>query len=187
MSETREAWLIKAIVELKAGVFKHSQVPDVKVSVGLPKGKSTAIGQHWSPEASDDKRGSIFISPVLDKADHVLATLAHELVHSVVGNHAGHGPAFRKIAKAIGLTGKMRATVAGPDLILELNKITEKIGAYPHSKLNLNNGPSKKQTTRMIKMQCPECEYIAIYRPKCKRDWWHRRQAFKCLIGGRVF
>src|SRR5262245_40096792 len=37
----------------------------------------------------------------------VAEILAHELVHAAVGVDQGHGPAFRKVANAIGLEGKL--------------------------------------------------------------------------------
>lgn len=58
------------------------------------------------------------------------------------------------------LTGKMRSTVAGPDLVAHLNGLIESLGPYPHGRLNLADRPTKKQSTRMIKMSCPECGYI---------------------------
>ncbi len=163
---TREEYLAKAITLMSAHRFKPKgyKVPKFRVSVGLPYGRGSkkAIGQHWHPQASDDKIGSIFISPTINNTEEVLATLIHEVVHGVVGNEARHGPKFRKCAIAIGLTGKMTATVAGDDLKKYFKTVLiKKIGVYPHSKLNIEEGrPTKKQTTRMVKMFCPSCDYI---------------------------
>lgn len=162
MKRTREAWLQQAIKILKEGVFKRHRVPKVKVSVGFPQGGrgGKRIGEHWVPEASDDKVGSIFISPILDDAVRVLDVLVHELVHASVGNKAGHGPKFKKVALAVGLAGQMRSTEAGPELKVKLQDVLKDLGAYPHAKLNLTKGPTKKQSTRMVKMECMECGYI---------------------------
>ena len=47
----------------------------------------------------------------------VAATLVHELVHILaVGVEEGHRGKFTKLAKAIGLEGKMTATHAGETL-----------------------------------------------------------------------
>lgn len=144
---------------------KGYKVPKIRVSVGLPYGRGSkkAIGQHWHPHASDDKVGSIFISPTINDTEEVLATLIHEVAHGVVGNEAKHGPKFRKCAIDIGLTGKMTSTVAGDELKKYFKTVLiKKIGVYPHSRLNIEEGrPTKKQTTRMVKMFCPKCEYIA--------------------------
>lgn len=163
---TREAWLQRAISICDEKLFKpHGHtVPPVKVSVGFPGGGSARkrIGEHWHPEASEDKLGSIFISPVLEEAADVLGTLVHEMVHAAVGNEAGHGPIFKKCALAVGLEGKMRSAGAGEKLKAFFTaEVIAVIGEYPHRKLNLSERPTKKQTTRMIKCECSECGYIA--------------------------
>lgn len=159
---TREEWLLKAVEEFKASVFKRANynVPTVKVSVGLPRGRSRAIGQHWSPEASDDNLGSVFISPTLECGVEVLATLVHEMVHAAVGNAEKHGKAFKRCALAVGLCGKMTATEAGEGLKSDIQAVIERIGAYPHKKLNLKLRPTGTQGTRMLKVSCHDCGYI---------------------------
>lgn len=161
----REEWLQKAIALFEKRLFKqrHLTIPRVKVSVGFPYGSrgTKRVGEHWNPDASEDKKGSIFIHPILSDSLEVLATLVHELVHSVVGNAAGHGREFRQAALKVGLKGPMRHTTAGPILIPELKEVIKILGPYPHSKLNPGGSPVKKQTTRMYKMECLECGYVA--------------------------
>lgn len=163
--ETREEWLTDAIKTITEKQFKPAgyTLPAVKVSVGLPYGRGSKkhIGQHWSPESSDDKRGSIFISPILDDGLEVLGVLTHEMVHAAVGNNHHHGPVFRKCATKVGLVGKMTATTSGPELAKCLEKTLGELGPYPHAKLNLAENPVKKQGTRMIKMECGRCGYVA--------------------------
>jgi hypothetical protein len=55
----------------------------------------------------------IMISPVLDDPMRVAGVLAHELVHATVGTQHGHKGPFAKLAKKIGLEGKMTATTEG--------------------------------------------------------------------------
>lgn len=165
IEKSREDWLRKAMGVYFERVFKQHgyKLPQVRISVGLPYGRGgkKAIGQHWSPKASIDNKGSIFISPTIDGSVEVLATLAHELVHAAIGNEKGHGPEFKECAVKIGLEGKMRATVASAKLQETLKDLIKRIGKYPHRRLNLEMHPIKKQTTRMIKMECVNCEYIA--------------------------
>ncbi len=168
-TNNREAWLKQAIVKLEGRFTKYGhKMPAVKVSVGFPGGGSAKkrIGEHWSPEASDDKVGSIFISPVLSNSIEVLGVLVHEMVHAVAGNKAGHGPAFKRIATQMGLTGKMRSTTVGELLKQDLEYMITQIGDYPHAKLNLSMG-RKKQSTRMVKQCCEACEYIVRSSQKC--------------------
>ena len=92
---------------------------------------------------------------------------------TVSGDGTGHGPKFRKLALALGLTGKMTATEAGPELEAKLKKIYKKLGEYPHAKLDFSN--VKKAGTRMIKAACPTCGYtvrlsrkwIEVATPRC--------------------
>jgi hypothetical protein len=160
--ETREAWLLEATSRMRRDLFERSGnvVPKVKVSVGFPGGGSarTRIGEHWHPRATQDNVSQIFISPVLDSPLQALETLVHELVHAIVPD-AKHGPEFGAIAKRVGLVGKMTATIAGPNLKLELETMINQLGKYPHAGINV--GDRKKQSTRLMKVECGDCGYIA--------------------------
>lgn len=163
-ARNRESWLNRAAEALKLSLFAPAgyAVPPVKISVGFPGGGSPRkrIGEHWSPEASEDRVGSVFISPVVSETAEALAVLVHEMVHAAVGNAAGHGPVFKRCALKVGLQGRMRSTVAGPELLNVFEGLVATIGPYPHSRLNLSKRPGKKQSTRLIKMSCPDCGYI---------------------------
>lgn len=164
---TREQWLEKAADLLRTSIFapKDFEVPPVRVSVGWPGGrgpKAGTIGQCWPPEASTDKVGQIFVSPVLHDSGEVLATLVHEMVHAI--NHAngdtGHRGPFATIAKAVGLEGKMTSTHAGEALASELGELADELGEYPHSPITLEHRP-KVQKTYMVKLipgDCFECD-----------------------------
>ncbi len=64
---------------------------------------------------------------------------------------------IRRIALAVGLAGKMTATHASPELTERLNVLCSQIGPYPHT--SLDRSQLKKQSTRMLKVECPECGY----------------------------
>jgi hypothetical protein len=164
---TREEWLVEGVRAL-APIFEEAgeALPAVKVSVGWPGGrgrKNSVIGQCWSPTVAADEVSHVFISPVLADPARVLDVLAHELVHAInfAGDDAGcgHKGAFSRIAKAIGLEGKMTATVAGEGLKARLDEIVADLGDYPHGALVAAgegaDGP-KKQGTRMLKVECAE-------------------------------
>lgn len=173
---TREEWLVAGVEALRP-IFAQegAEIPLVQVSVGWPGGrgrKNSVIGQCWHPEAATDKAAHIFISPILDDPARVLDVLAHELVHAVDVNASGHKGAFARLAKAIGLEGKMTATVAGAGLAECLKRIVEEdLGDYPHGALvNPGDGADgpKKQGTRMIKA---ECESGSGYKVRMTRQW----------------
>ncbi len=160
----REEWLTKAIKKFETDLFKaHGyKVPKVKVSVGLPYGRGSkkAVAQHWIPAASADGLGSIFISPTVDDGVEVLGTLIHEMCHAAVGNECGHGKIFKKCALAVGLEGKMKSTTSSKELVSSIKKLIKDIGPYPHARLDLGQRPTKKQTTRMLKLQCIGCGFV---------------------------
>lgn len=183
---TREDWLQESIKVLKETVFADAgiTVPDVYVSVGFPKGsrgsKNKAIGQCHPSELSADEKAHIFIHPELDQSTRVLDVLVHELIHAVDGCESGHKGAFKQMATKCGLTGKMTATEASPELVERLNVIVQQIGEYPHARLDSSGG--KKQGTRMIKCECPECGYIAY----TSRKWLDELGAPVCPIDGQM-
>jgi hypothetical protein len=165
---TREQWLVQA-VEIITPLFKEQghKVPKVRASCGWPSSrglssKKPAIGECWSSKCSSDGVHEIFISPRLSDADSqggVLATLVHEVVHAAVGLENKHNKVFRKCAIAVGLEGKMTATTAGEALMVRIKEWSSALGDYPHAKINPAFRPTAKQTTRLIKAECPKCGY----------------------------
>lgn len=162
---TREAWLTAAVRDL-APLFDAvgESLPPVRVSVGWPGGrgrKNAVIGQCWSPDAATDGVAQVFISPTLNDPAVILSTLVHELVHAVDRNTSGHRGRFAKIARAVGLTGKMTATTAGEALAARLTAVAAGLGTFPHAALRSGaDGAHKPQGTRMLKVECPNCGYI---------------------------
>jgi hypothetical protein len=166
----REAWLQKA-VRLLAADFKAAgyPIPAVRVSVGFPKGNvRKVIGQCWHAASTADGKPQVFISPTLGGAVDVLAVLVHELAHVVAGPGAGHGKDYAQVATTMGLTGRMTSTVAGPQLAARLKELAKRLGKYPHAALSLADpGTVKKQSTRLIKAECPTSGYTV----RLTRKW----------------
>lgn len=180
MTQTREQWLSAATIELRKHIKATSGVvvPAVNVSVGFPGGrgdKTGVIGQCWNKSVVANKRPAIFISPVLNDKVRILDVLLHEMVHAA-HPEAGHKGDFAKTAKAAGLTGKMTATVASPELKATLTKMAKRLGRWtdgsikttgtvtitdPKTGLPRKTTPwgAPKQSTRMLKVQCPDDGY----------------------------
>lgn len=190
MPTTREEWLASAADRLRPAFLSCNGVIPVKVrySCGWPAGRRgsnshKAIGQCWYPEASADGHVEIFVSPAIDDPVEVLGILVHELVHACLDVKAGHGPRFRKLAVALGLEGKMTATVPGPALRDTLSKLASVIGPYPHAELRRGEAADKpkKQSTRMIKVECPDCGYLV----RTTRQWLSQGTP-TCVCGARM-
>lgn len=187
---TREEWLHRAIDALRPEFEKVDfPLPEkIHVSVGFGYGakreSATILGQCWSSGSSEDGVNHLFISPEMKDEARVLDVLIHELVHAADDCKSGHKGAFATAAKALGLTGKMTATVATPELAEKLRELAVSLGSYSHATLYpmgkpirpqadpkpegpeedpeeetpVHSGP-KKQGTRMIKVACnKECE-----------------------------
>lgn len=156
---TREAWLEAGVKHLST-VFADAghPLPTVKVSCSWPGGGSAKkrIGECWARRMSAANVNEIFISPRIAEPVAALDILAHELVHAVDDCEHGHKKEFVAIGKAIGLEGKPTQMHANADLRAKLEKIAAKIGPYPHSTLDLSS--RKKQTTRLLKCVCHQCE-----------------------------
>lgn len=153
----REVWLLKLAGQLEATLFEQ-EMPPYRVTCGWPSRGGTAerkrtIGQCFCPTASSDGTAELIVSMWLDDPMDVAATLAHEMIHAIVGIKAGHKGPFRKLALEIGLEGKMTATYAGDTFKRVVQPILDSLGPYPHSKLDAKAG-GKKQTTRLIKVEC---------------------------------
>lgn len=187
--QTREEWLNECVDRLRPLFALHgATIPrNIKISCGFPFGRRgitslNAIGQAWPAALSTGDQIELFISPVLDDGARVADVLAHECVHAAVDNDKGHGPAFKHLAEAIGLTGKMTATVAGDPFKHWFNATGIGLGKYPHHKLVVirepNDAPKfgpdgpalptpripggaiiyRPQATRLVKVSCPHCE-----------------------------
>jgi hypothetical protein len=173
-ARTREEWLREAIRRFRP-VFKAAgiEIPkDVRISIGFgPTGarqeNQVILGVTCARVLSETGVNEIFISPEDATARTMLATVAHELIHAVDDCTSGHKGAFRDMAVAIGLEGRMTHTTASEELTKTLDELVDEMGPYPGSRMNLTGGrptvPTpegpitsgpKKQTTRMIKRQC---------------------------------
>lgn len=162
----REAWLMAAADMLGAKVFSPAgyDVPPILVSVGFPSrqalgAKTRRIGEAWPRAASNGTYNTVFISPLLDDPVKCVDVLAHELVHAVDDCEHAHRAAFVKICDKVGLTeGKPKSRGAGPELTEIIKAIIAELGDFPHSPLHALT-EDKKQSTRMVKVICPECGY----------------------------
>jgi len=188
MMPAREEWLGRLVDALRPTFASlGSPLPErIRVSCGWPSrsalsGKAKRIGEAWSHRCSADGSHETFLSPVLADPIDVGAVLVHELVHHAVGVEAGHKGPFRKLALAVGLTGPMRATSAGPALRERLHALAEELGPYPHAALNGAEG-RKRQTTRMLKVTCADCGCLA----RMTRQWLDDVGAPTCACGGTM-
>jgi hypothetical protein len=166
---TREDWFMAAVEELRKHFSANGyKIPKtVKVSCGWTAGdRKKVIGECWIPDASKGGFTEIFISPIHDSKEvagpnGALETLVHELIHATIFPERGHKAPFKQAMKAVGLEGVAKSTSATEELCELFKTIVNKLGQYPHRALELGMRDVRKQSTRLIKVGCKKCDYIA--------------------------
>ena len=158
---TREDWLRGAATRLRAIVeAQGASVPPIRVSVGWSSRlalsrRKRRVGECWPRETAGEDHAHVFVSPALAEPVEVLATLLHELCHAALRQGTGHKAPFKRLAVACGLTGKMTATVAGPELAAALAALAAELGPFDHHRLDGRR--DAKQSTRLRLWEC-QCE-----------------------------
>ena len=165
--DTREAWMLAAVAVLTPDIAAAgATVPPVRISIGFPGGRGSAgaLGQCWMPESVTDGVATIFVAPTQVEAIEIVETIAHELCHAV-GNW-DHRAGFHKIAHALGFVGNVKTKSnpkVSPALYVRAAAIVAELGTFPHGAIIEGVGPNgtarKVQTTRMLKVECPEDGY----------------------------
>lgn len=164
---TREEYLNAFIDKARVKFAEiNAQIPyNVRVAVGFTsKGyKGSVIGECWSDSASESGHYEIFVKPTLNNVARVCGVLTHELIHCAIGLDKGHNAAFKRVATDLGLTGKMTATVEGPDWFKWALPIIAELGELPYAALSADGMSTgrKKQKTNLRKVECPECGWLA--------------------------
>jgi hypothetical protein len=163
---TREQWLKMAEAHMQPWITQLGYVypANTRVSCGFPKsskGKNNSIGQCWTSAVSEDKTHEMFICPTQANPLRVCDILLHEMVHATIGVEHGHKRPFIKLARWLGLEGKITATVAGKDLGERIAKLLAAMPPYPHAPMHPTARTAPKQVTALLKVACPHCGYIA--------------------------
>lgn len=172
----REAWL-HAFTDAARPHFASASrpLPDtLRIGVGWTSGGARAaskvIGECYHPSHASDGVRSIIISTGagLPDAEAVAAVLTHELAHAALEAGVGHKRPFVDLVRALGLEGKATATVAGDVWRAWAGPVLEALGPYPHSTLTAGETGKKKQSTRMLKIECPSEGCGMLYRASRK-------------------
>lgn len=165
LHKTSQSWLAEAVDHITElyGKTKEDgqpvQVPPVVVNVGFgPSLPRKARGWCFPSKAAQDGVHQIYITPMLgpDDSEQILAILIHEIAHAIDDCEHGHTGRFRKLVEQMGLMAPVTTATAGEPLKEILKPILQTLGTYPHSLLDLAETKVKKQTTRMIKVECKQ-------------------------------
>lgn len=144
--QDRERWLIQALELLRDGVFspRDRRLPPLKVTVSLPytRDQKATLIQYFPPALNKDKIGQLLLNPSVDNGIEAVRHLYRASETQI----ARSGPDARPLPH-------------GPDETKMLQAIVSALGPYPNAALLL---PDKfTQDTRMLKISCPHCGYLA--------------------------
>jgi hypothetical protein len=158
---TREEWLTAAAEILSDWIANETDLNPsnrVLISCGWPRRdrNGKVIGQCFKKEVGVGVH-HLFISPTLTDRVAVLDTLLHELVHAADNCKHGHKGPFVKAIRALGIEGKPTSGSAGKELRKRLSALAKELGPYPHTLLSASS--VKTQSTRMLKVKCPDSDY----------------------------
>lgn len=143
-------------------------LPVFEVRTGFPSSgqRSPNITDSWA----QDEAGSyvIYVRPDRSDPTDVTAALAFQLCRIAVGERDSHGYLFRHLAISIGLKGTKTESPPGT-LFKELVKpILDAAGPLPSPEISPTDKEKKtSQTTRMMKVSCKKCGYVA----RVSRKW----------------
>ncbi len=163
MFNTRESWLTEAAhIILGEIIAPHASIREslhLKISVGYPpntRADSRTIAVCLSSKCSTEGYNEIFIHPRCSDPVEVLGHLTHEIIHAVDDCKNGHRGEFRRIARSIGLEGKLTATVPGDELRSYLEGLAQSLGPLPHAGVDLKT--PKKAPRRLHSVNCSNTE-----------------------------
>ena len=168
MNSHRIIWLENAYRELRNGLIPEA--PErINITFGFPaighmRSKNKTIGEHWSGFSNGN---FISLHPLLGKDPiKLLEVLLHEMIHSAYPLD-GHRGNFPKVARRVGLIGKMTSTFSSPELLKRLNGLNKELGPFPNGHGDLSR--VSKQRVRLIKLVCKCPRIIRASRTEIER------------------
>lgn len=99
-------------------------------------------------------------------SERAAAALVHTLAHAALADDGRHGPEFHALARALDVRGGA-AIEAGPRLARALGAVLEEAGPLPERLGSVATRGRKKQSVRMLKVECATCGLVA----RMTRKW----------------
>ena len=167
---SREGWL-NAFIELSRSFFIQAGTPlpvNVRAAICPPhRSKQKAIGLCWSDAVSEDLGREIWVTAAETDPVRVAGILVHELCHAALPHHVKHGPAFGRLARALGLEGPLTATVEGETFRALWAGVLARLGPIPTAArftLAIASDFRVQRTPKATNVSCPACGFTAKVR-----------------------
>jgi len=153
----RETWLKELANRAIPFITNHYPYAEEEVSVRLSCGFPATQGKRKKvtaslipPTNSDEFNAEVFVTPEIDTDEEVARAVLPLLVAVVLGDYK-QGATYRNAIQALRLNAET--------LPSWVENILSQLPAYPHASVTLPE--VKKQTTRLLKVACLPCNYIA--------------------------
>jgi len=143
-------------------------LPPFEVRTGFPSSgrRSPNTAESWSDD--DGSSFVIFVRPDREDPIEVAGAIAFQLCRIAVGQRDNHGYLFRHLAISIGLRGTKTESKPGTLFQELVAPILKDAGALPAAALTRHVAKTAQaQGTRLIKVSCRECGYVA----RVSRKW----------------
>ena len=167
---TREGWLNEFIERSRASfICAGAPLPaNVRAAICPPhRSKQKAIGLCWSDAVSEDLGREIWVTAAETDPVRVAGILVHELCHAALPHHVKHGPAFGRLARALGLEGPLTATREGEAFQNLWADVLARLGPIPavaRFTLPVASDFRVQRTPKATNVSCPECGFTAKVR-----------------------
>lgn len=155
----RETWLKELADRAIPYISQHFQYTEEEVAVRLSCGFPATQGKRKKvtaslipPTNSEEFNAEVFVTPEIDTVEEVAHAVLPLLVAVVIGDYK-QGNTYRNACHALHLN------TDGNRLPSWALNILDQLPAYPHASITLPE--VKKQTTRLLKVACLPCNYIA--------------------------
>lgn len=121
------------------------------------------MGQCHYKQSTGNNKHEIIISNRLNgngkKTDstRIAHVVLHEMIHTCTYGH-GHKGEFKRLARALGMDGKLTSTENSPELEKRMKEnIVDILGKFPHKAVTTK---TSFKGSRLLKITCTECDII---------------------------
>lgn len=164
---TREQWLIEIATMICNDIIQPQidkiygkgakQIPPFKFSMSFIRAKKV-LAECYVRAVSSESFNEIFVTTRIDDSLQILAAVCHELLHAYDDCESGHQGFFAATARAIGLIGPLRSTVASALLASQLKEFINIYGDIPHARMDID---PKQKGRNNNKLTCSNCDFKA--------------------------
>jgi len=156
--QTREQWLDAAVAAIRARIPEIGS--RIRCAPGFPRTftRSGTVAEVIPDTDSQDGHFEVLIAPTLADPEGVFVALLGQVLHTLPGALTVASRAYRDALTNWGLAIEGQDVSPTADFIEHWQGDIDGLGPYPHAAVTV--ATRKVQSTRMLKLTCPQCGYI---------------------------